>query len=65
MRHQAIDYIIEALCQRGCRAVRDNLAALERGDAVPETACLGTAETRQVLAELKPLTPFTTTPAGC
>jgi len=55
MRHQAIDDAIEALCQGGCRAVLDDVASLERGDAVPETACLSPAETREVLEELRAL----------
>ena len=55
MRPQVIGDAIEALCQRGCRAVLDDVAALERGESVPETVCLSPAETREVLAELRAL----------
>ena len=53
MRYHVIDDAIEALCQRGCRVVLDEVAALERGEPGEGTASLSPAETREVLKELK------------
>jgi hypothetical protein len=44
---------LETLCQKGCRLVWSDIAALERGDALPETQGLTPLEVRWILAELK------------
>lgn len=44
---------LEAMCQKGCRLVWGDIAALERGDPLPETHDLTPAEVHWLLAELK------------
>jgi len=44
---------LEALCEKGCRKVWGDIAALERGDPLPETAGLTASEVRWLLTELK------------
>jgi hypothetical protein len=44
---------LEALCQKGCRHVWGDIAALERGESLPETRDLTAAEVLWLLAELK------------
>lgn len=44
---------IEAICGRGCRQVRRDIATLEAGAQLPETLDLSEAERRCLLAELK------------
>ncbi len=44
---------LEALCQKGCRQVRRDIAALEAGADLPETQGLGPSERALLLAELK------------
>ncbi len=44
---------VETLCNKGCKAVRDDIAALESGQGLPETRELRAEEVRAVLAELK------------
>ena len=44
---------LEAMCQKGCRLVWGDIAALERGDPLPETRDLTAVEVRWLLAELK------------
>ena len=53
MEQKRIQDCIEALCQKGCRSVRQSIGALERGEQLPETAGLSPAEIRRVLHELK------------
>jgi hypothetical protein len=48
-----VAYCVEALCNKGCKAVRDDIAALESGQRLPETRELRADEVRAVLAELK------------
>lgn len=48
-----IEGLIEALCQKGCRQVRRDIAALEAGAELPETRGLTPRERRLLLAELK------------
>lgn len=50
-----IESCIEALCQKGCRAVWGDIARLERGDVPAETAGLNPDEREQVLIELRAL----------
>lgn len=44
---------LECLCEKGCRHVRADLEALERGDDLKETRGLNDGERRWLLAELK------------
>lgn len=48
-----IEARLEALCEKGCRRVWGDIAALERGEVLPETQGLTVAEARRLLAELK------------
>ena len=44
---------LESLCEKGCRHVWSDIAALERGESLPETRDLSPEEVRRLLAELK------------
>ena len=44
---------VEAVCEKGCRRVREDIATLERGEPIPECADLTRGERGQVLRELK------------
>lgn len=44
---------VEAICQKGCRRVRDDISALQRGDPIPECLGLSPDECRSLLAELE------------
>lgn len=44
---------LEALCEKGCRQVRQDIDALERGEDLPETRDLGGEERGWLLRELK------------
>ena len=44
---------VEAICEKGCRLVREDIATLEGGGDVPETVDLDAAERAWVLAELQ------------
>jgi hypothetical protein len=53
MRRDKIEECVEILCNKGCRAVRKDIAALERGQPLPEVWQLDAEERRKVLAELQ------------
>lgn len=53
MNHQLIEQSVENLCKKGCRAVWDDIAALEAGRRLPETAGLSRDERQAVIRELK------------
>jgi hypothetical protein len=53
MHRTQIDDCIEMLCRKGCKAVRDDILALEQGRPLAETEGLSGEERRRVLAELK------------
>jgi hypothetical protein len=44
---------LEALCEKGCRQVWQDIEILERGQELPETAELSPDERRWLLRELK------------
>jgi hypothetical protein len=44
---------LESLCEKGCRHVRADIDALERGEELRETRDLTEEERRWLLAELK------------
>jgi hypothetical protein len=48
-----IQEAVERICAKGCRAVRRDIADLERGKLVSEVWKLNPEERREVLAELK------------
>ena len=48
-----IEHCVEQLCLKGCRLVWDDIALLEQGVDLPETAGLNQQERTQVLSELK------------
>jgi len=56
---------IEALCQEGCRAVREHIAALEAGEVIAGTEALSEAERCAVLAELKAIMAVYDRPCPC
>ncbi|MGD8308773.1 MAG: hypothetical protein PVG98_04970 [Chromatiales bacterium] len=53
MRKGRVDDCIESLCQKGCNAVREDIAALEQGRSLPETRGLTSEEALAVLSELR------------
>lgn len=44
---------LEALCEKGCRRVGQDIDALERGEVLLETRGLSAAECRSLLLQLK------------
>jgi hypothetical protein len=53
MRRDKIEECVEHLCNKGCRAVRKDIAALERDQMLPEVWQLDLEERRAVLRELQ------------
>jgi hypothetical protein len=54
MKHsKQVEYSIERLCHKGCKAVWGVIHALEQGQSLEETQGLSEEEIGQVLAELK------------
>ena len=53
MHRAKVANCVERLCQKGCKAVRQDIAALEGGRALSETRGLSAEEVRSVLLELK------------
>ena len=53
MLNRQVEHAVELLCQQGCRAVWGVIGALERGEALPETAALDEVEVEAVVRELK------------
>lgn len=49
----ALEVRIEAICARGCRQVRTDIATLEQGGELPETRGLSAAERGLILNELR------------
>jgi hypothetical protein len=49
----ALDAAIEAICQKGCRQVNQDIARLERGETLPEQRALTAAEGARLLDELR------------
>lgn len=50
---QRIDFVVEALCQRGCRRVNQLLAVFDSGKEVPEFRSLASRERSAVVEELR------------
>ncbi|MCP5142143.1 MAG: hypothetical protein H6926_06515 [Chromatiales bacterium] len=49
----AVEVVIEQMCQAGCKTVLQKIDAMERGEKIPECAGLGQDERHVVLHELK------------
>ena len=49
----SLEACLEAVCPKGCRAVRRDIATLEAGAQLPEAALLTQEERRVLLHELK------------
>jgi hypothetical protein len=50
---ERVDARVEAICLKGCRQVRRDIALLESGSPIPEVQGLALNERRLLLAELK------------
>ncbi len=48
-----LEVVLEALCEKGCRHVWQDIDVLERGEDLPETQGLGAEERSFLLRELK------------
>lgn len=74
MRNKQIDQSVEALCQKGCQSVRQDIRLLEQGAILPELAVLDDLTRLAVLKELRaimavygdscPVTPMNTEVRG-
>lgn len=53
MDNYKISACVEAICNKGCIQVREDIEHLERGEILPEMASLPLDERQQVLKELK------------
>jgi len=53
MNQQSIDHCVEALCDKGCKEVWNDIQRLEAGEVLPETQALTEQERHAVLSELK------------
>lgn len=53
MCDKAIERGVEALCRKGCAAVREDIRLLEQGMLVPELRGLGAPDRLAVLRELR------------
>jgi len=51
--HSPVEVLVEAICHKGCRQVRRDIAMLESGEDLPETRTLTPSERTQLLRELK------------
>jgi len=49
----SLEWCVELICNKGCRAVRADILALEEGRPVEGLGCLPEELRRQVLAELR------------
>ena len=53
MERTKVEACVEAICNKGCRTVRQDISLLEQGEKLPEVAKLTEGECSQVLKELK------------
>jgi len=53
MKNILIEQTIEAICEKGCQSVRDDIVRLENGQQLAETAGLSRYEHAMVLKELQ------------
>jgi hypothetical protein len=59
-----VEACVEAICQNGCRAVRETIALLEGGGTIPEIRGLPTEQVQRVLTELKAIMSVYDRPCG-
>ena len=53
MRPEQIDACVEAICNKGCQAVREDIRRLEQGQALRETAGAIDQQRQRILDELR------------
>ncbi len=53
MQNRDIEACVEAICNKGCSLVRQDIELLEQGCSLPETSHLGSQARQLVLNELK------------
>lgn len=53
MAANPVDRCVEVMCKKGCKALWEDIEALQKGVTLPEVDLLSELERRQVLAELK------------
>jgi len=53
MQRITVEYCVETICNKGCRAVREVIATLERGEVVAELREVPEPLRQEVLRELK------------
>lgn len=53
MAANPVDRCVEGMCKKGCKALWEDIEALQNGVALPEVDLLSEQERGQVLAELK------------
>ena len=53
MKNIVIEQAVEVICEKGCQAVRDDIATLESGRQLAETVGLNRRQRALVLKELK------------
>ena len=51
--HSNIDWVVETICNKGCKKVWHDIKTLERGEALSETDGLKQHQLRDVLLQLK------------
>jgi len=49
----SVESSVELICNKGCQTVRDDIAALEREELIPEVIGMSVAERQAVLVELQ------------
>ena len=53
MERSKVEACVEAICNKGCQTVRQDISLLEQGEKLPELEKLTDGECTQVLNELK------------
>lgn len=53
MRYHTIEDCVEAICNKGCRAVQGDIELLRGGGCIPELDGFSEADRQRVLAELQ------------
>jgi hypothetical protein len=53
MGSRLIDYYVEAICEKGCKSVREDVRLLSQGVVLPELQNLDEMARQQVLKELR------------
>ncbi len=53
MKQNTVDHAVEALCQKGCKALWTDIALMEDGEVLPELKGLDQDQQKRVLLEIK------------